>query len=689
MAAPGSPSFAVLRVSDGGVLSCDSKATLWRLRPGSTAKPFAVEALLDGHKLRADETYLCPGELHIGQRNFTCSHLSGLPPMNASRAIAYSCNCAVAHFAERFAPGELATALRREGLEAQTGDTRLEALGEEGVLVTPMQLAKAYARLAQRANPAVLQGLEAAVRYGTAQGAALPNLQVAGKTGSAMTTAGLHTAWFAGFAPSRSPEIVVVVAIQGRSGGADAAPIAADLLRKHLGARYRVRVGRDILDLPVEQYVAAVLAGEGSVFRNGEALKAIAVAARTYAAHERGRHAKEGFDFCNTTHCQRAEPTGVTPQLTAVARATANELLRYRGEVAFTPYTMSCGGMAESVTAVWPDINAPYLRVHTDNYCAPVTWSRHIQISSIERALRDAGLTCPARLTNVSVLNRTASGRARQLLLQGDSAVIISAGAFRFAIGRDLGWDNIRSDWFDLSGDLDIHGKGEGHGVGLCQNGADRMAADGHSYREILAFYYPHASTTNWVQVGGEGVVVYTPDPTRDVIVLREAERLLKTLPWPVNRSTDIYVYSTVEDFRNATNEPGWVAAHTDGQTIHLQPVRILQQRGILTTTLHNELLHVAMESRAHRDLPVWFREGLVDWLSGERAQGSVSQAYDQDIQQRYDRGRAERGYRTAEASIAGLVASYGEPTVLSWVTAGLPDAVTNSSARIANTKSK
>ena len=65
------------------------------------------------------------------------------------------------------------------------------------------------------------------MEFGTAQRAAVKGLVVAGKTGSVRTAAGAHIAWFAGF----TADMVVVVMLQGRSGGADAAPEAAEVLR--------------------------------------------------------------------------------------------------------------------------------------------------------------------------------------------------------------------------------------------------------------------------------------------------------------------------------------------------------------------------------------------------------------------------------------------------------------------------
>jgi cell division protein FtsI/penicillin-binding protein 2 len=142
--------------------------------------------------------------------------------MTVETALAYSCNCFVAHMAERLAPGELPYGRRVSGTDA----LRLQALGEAGVSLTVAELAELYRRLALTARPEVITGLEGAVEFGTARLAAVPGVKVAGKTGS------VHgAAWFAGWMPSRTPEVVIAVRIPGQSGGSDAAPVAAEMLR--------------------------------------------------------------------------------------------------------------------------------------------------------------------------------------------------------------------------------------------------------------------------------------------------------------------------------------------------------------------------------------------------------------------------------------------------------------------------
>lgn len=213
------------------VLSARNAA--WLAPPGSTLKPLVFSLLLHAGKLDPAERRPCTGHLVIAGRRFDCSH----PPLDTlldvPAALAYSCNAFTSAVAARFAPGELARELARFAITrtqpAVTIEaTQLQALGEDRILTSPMELAQAYLQLAAAAPPAVLAGLRQAVEFGTAQHAAVPRFPVSGKTGSVRTAQGAHIAWFAGFSPST----VVVVMLQGRSGGADAAPVAASLLQE-------------------------------------------------------------------------------------------------------------------------------------------------------------------------------------------------------------------------------------------------------------------------------------------------------------------------------------------------------------------------------------------------------------------------------------------------------------------------
>ena len=188
----GAPEAAVaLDVRTRRVLAMRNEpiATRSATPPGSTMKPIALAALLKSGKLRANEAIPCPGKLSIGGRELNCSHPRLLAPMTIETALAYSCNCFVARVAERLAPGELGWGRWVTGPDA----IRLQALGEDGVSLTVLELAEAYRQLALNAPPAIVAGLEGAVEYGTAQRAAVSGMKVAGKTGSVRPCA-----WFAG-----------------------------------------------------------------------------------------------------------------------------------------------------------------------------------------------------------------------------------------------------------------------------------------------------------------------------------------------------------------------------------------------------------------------------------------------------------------------------------------------------------
>lgn len=224
--------------------------------PGSAVKPLVLAALLESGRLKPDETFLCPRKLRIRERSFDCIHPQLDMPLTIDLALAYSCNCYVAHMAQRFQAGELARELERYGLGSRTGlfaadeaagsvrpqmnidDQRMQALGEQGIAVTAVELAMAYRLLAGKMGAPAMQpirsGLEGAVEFGTAQNARIAGAEIAGKTGSAISQQGEPVAWFAGFLPSSAPKIALAVMLPGRSGGADAAPVARRIFEAYL-----------------------------------------------------------------------------------------------------------------------------------------------------------------------------------------------------------------------------------------------------------------------------------------------------------------------------------------------------------------------------------------------------------------------------------------------------------------------
>lgn len=427
-------------------------------------------------------------------------------------------------------------------------------------------------------------------------------------------------------------------------------------------ADVRVRLVNKTVNVPLEQYVAAVLAAESNTFRSDEALKAMAVAARTYAVRFRGRHAAEGFDLCSSTHCQVMQTRSIEPRYITAAEATAGELAWFDGKPILATYSQECGGRSEAG-------GLPYLKIHDDPYCSRSPWEWRAAAAEIQLALTKSGLQFPQVIERIAVSARTASGRPKTLTMTGQGeSVMLSATSFRFAMGRNIGWNTVRSDRWDVrsvDGAFRFDGIGGGHGVGLCQLGADRMGADGSTYREILAFYYPGsvvgltAQGLNWTRMGGVGVTLLTARPDRDRALLRQAEKLGNDLK--LRNAVEIRVYPDVETYRNATGESGSVAGFTAGHRIHLQPATA-------STTIRHELLHVSVEEQAAPGLPLWFREGLVAVLAHEPGNGTQA---------------------VAAKRVSALVTRYGEVAVLDWLRNGLPPELKNASVRLPATNSR
>ncbi len=426
--------------------------------------------------------------------------------------------------------------------------------------------------------------------------------------------------------------------------------------------------------MTMEEYVTAVLQGESASFKSDEALKTMAVAARTYAVHFGSRHPLEGFDFCDTTHCQDVRLGNESPRARAAVVATEGELLWFEGRPAAAYYHRSCGGEIEDARALEPDLHAPYLRRHHDDYClrTPDEWQSEISKPDLTRALGRP-------VNGVGVAARSASGRVQTLLINNRP---ISATDFRFAVGRRLGWDRVRSDLYqlaDLGDRIAFRGRGLGHGVGLCQTGADNMGQAGHSYREILAFYYPgtalglNAQGLSWEKLPGESLDLVTTTRSDAAILLPAAERALRFATqrtgWNLTVRPQVKVYPTIAIYRDATGEPGWVAASTLGSVIRLQPLGALQRAHSLDSALRHEFLHLLIESQALPDTPLWLREGLAIYLCNPESVKATEidvAALDRQLRSARTEAQMRAAYRASASAVAEAVKKDGLSTVLS-----------------------
>ncbi|HVF45868.1 MAG TPA: SpoIID/LytB domain-containing protein [Pyrinomonadaceae bacterium] len=274
----------------------------------------------------------------------------------------------------------------------------------------------------------------------------------------------------------------------------------------------RVRLARDgeTRAMPLDDYVFGVLAAEASTEDEFAAVKALAVTSRTYALQKLGRHARDGYDFCTTTHCQRylrVTAENARPDFHALLRRavseTAGETLRdSRGRLADAYFSASCGGTTANVQTLWgTTAREPYERGVADEYCAALPQSRWADAIPARRLLSalqaDPRSDVGSRLDGVAVVKRDATGRAELVELSGERRRVLRGWDFKIIVGRTLGWAVIKSSRFTVSragAAFLFRGTGFGHGLGLCQAGAHVMARGGSSYTQILAHYFPGAS---------------------------------------------------------------------------------------------------------------------------------------------------------------------------------------------------
>ena len=260
--------------------------------------------------------------------------------------------------------------------------------------------------------------------------------------------------------------------------------------------------------LALEDYVFGVLAAEGSVESEPEALKALAVAARTYAVGNLRRHARDRFDLCDTTHCQRFMPVrdeSVRPEFYEMAhravRETAGEVLRDpAGKVAESYFSAACGGASADISKLWGVARPPvYLRGGRDEACAGVAepWTDVVPSAQLARALRaDTRSDVGDHVEGVRVVRRDRTGRAEMVEVVGTRRRLVRGWDFKIIVGRTLGWSVLKSSRFEVTragSAFVFRGTGFGHGLGLCQVGAHVSAGRGASYRQILARYFPGA----------------------------------------------------------------------------------------------------------------------------------------------------------------------------------------------------
>lgn len=293
----------------------------------------------------------------------------------------------------------------------------------------------------------------------------------------------------------------------------------------------------------LEEYVAGVIPYEIGGNAPIEAMKAQAITARTHsiALLTFNRHKNDGYDLCNSTHCQVYKGRFLNnPNVQIAVDSTSNQILTVNGRIADTPYHSNCGGHTDAAHQIWISQPLPHLLgvpcvagvdsldltqenqarqwIDTDTLDpmmnswekAGMCWSHTI---SRKKLASNAGMD---DIDKIVINQRSVSGRIIDMSFYNSGETrILGEAKIREIFG------GLRSSFFYIDGkynfnrngkveiipggNLTLKGKGYGHGVGMCQSGALRQAREGKTYWDILNFYYPGTQiSTDWMYYEGK-----------------------------------------------------------------------------------------------------------------------------------------------------------------------------------------
>jgi stage II sporulation protein D len=272
--------------------------------------------------------------------------------------------------------------------------------------------------------------------------------------------------------------------------------------------RVKVSANAAPVRVPLEEYVRGTILSEfappsGDPAEVERMLEVQAVIARTYAAAHIGRHRREGYDLCSTTHCQLYQPGRLktstwAPLAVDAAARTASQILWFKGAPASALFHADCGGHTSSAADIWGGKPSPYLTATIDDGAAETahtTWRYETDRSALIAALNtDPRTRVGTQLRDISVTARDEAGRARLVVLNGSRDPVVRGEELRAVLTKAFGPKSVRSTRFEVtkSGQRFVFaGQGYGHGVGLCQAGAYAWLKAGAKPAQVLARYYP------------------------------------------------------------------------------------------------------------------------------------------------------------------------------------------------------
>jgi len=244
--------------------------------------------------------------------------------------------------------------------------------------------------------------------------------------------------------------------------------------------------------IPVEQYLYGVVPKEMSPSWPKDALMAQAVASRTYALYVKGKSSGKTYDVVSTTTSQVYRGFDVEAiESNSAVDATHGQVITYNGKLIVAYFHSSSGGHTEDAKNVW-SADLPYLKGAPDRFSdnSPGgTWEFVLSNESLKNRLNRYGLN----VGQVDKLTSVGKSRSRRVLnvsvLSDKGNCTLRSNSFRIKVGATT----LKSTLFHIQPNANgfiIKGRGYGHGVGMSQYGAKKMAQKGFNYRDILKQYY-------------------------------------------------------------------------------------------------------------------------------------------------------------------------------------------------------
>ncbi len=270
--------------------------------------------------------------------------------------------------------------------------------------------------------------------------------------------------------------------------------------------------------LAVDEYLKGVVAVEMPPEWPVEALKAQAVAARTYAYSQLQNPMGDQYDICATQECQVYR--GVTGETTNTNRAveeTFGEIATYQGMPIQAFFHSSSGGLTENSRDLLGQ-SVPYLSSveDYDQNSPDSLWEKHYSASTLKEKLASRGIRV-GTIKDIRVIATTSTGRAKSIKITGSQGTAyMTAATFRTMLGLKSTFftvnasgkpadysvqkasysdENIFDD--NRGNSFVVTGRGFGHGLGMSQWGARTMSEEGKSYQDIIGHYYPSSQLQN------------------------------------------------------------------------------------------------------------------------------------------------------------------------------------------------